>query len=184
MLFRSPPPPPSPPPCSSWCETNTNTESAKCGWANCLGCGFCYSPPPSPPPPPPCLSWCEGNTNTEDKKCGWNNCAGCGFCETSAASALLVANPSAASFISLYEEQEGPPSNRPLVVVAGVVFSIGIAAALVVGAVRRRRHARAAKLDGTQLRETNEKIPLKSGLCPFSEEICPAWKPPCGTTSV
>ena len=49
-----PPPTPPPPPCMTWCASNANSWSVKCGYAtSCAGCAECYVPSPPPPPAPP-----------------------------------------------------------------------------------------------------------------------------------
>ena len=100
MLGRAPPPPPALPPalpCASWCPTNNNAWSMKCGYNACYGCGECNpsppatppppyppkpsSPAPSPPPAPPaCESWCPTNTNAWPMKCSYTACTGCDEC--------------------------------------------------------------------------------------------------------
>merc|ERR1719199_2448423 len=94
------------PECKSWCFTNTNPWSMKCGWIKCSTCVNCdTSSPTSLPIPTPtnsptneptseptsipsssptllpdCESWCFTNTQPWSLKCGFVKCSTCVNC--------------------------------------------------------------------------------------------------------
>jgi len=86
-------------------------------------------------------------------------------------------------FLSLHESdaQSMGGGQLSLTTVLGVAFGVSVLAVGVVAAVRRRRRTRRSYNRGPEVaREQGEKLPLKSGICPWdASDVCPAWKPPC-----